>query len=428
MSFDKTLTDLNRRDIRLTNYDVDFVIPSYFQDEYPKLVRLLKLYLDSLQEEDNAASDLYKLLFSRDITQVKESLLSFIGEEVLLSESYFENFRDKRTSIEFSNLLYRSKGTKYSIEQFFRIFFDVDVIVDYPKKDIMLVGDPARETVSYISKGLQSGINFSYEHDGVLSVILKSSSGNELILREDIDYVVDTGRKIVTILNDNVGSDPYLQSDLDFIFFGEEGFVKEGNEIILDILKDNSSLLGTEIQQKKIQNDKLFQLFSLAITTPLTKDIWSDAYEKFAHPAGMFYAAQIIILSQSSLNVGKQIFAVQDIIPKIVLSTSLIEESIHTDMTSIIYDSAVSESSDGFIRTFTDNNIDKFSSNQIIELGRQYPSIIDAINIKPPTMDIDSSGDPMLSRDSDSFIDTSNIFDLVDRNFYDDSDGSITIS
>ena len=54
--------------------------------------------------------------------------------------SYFEGFADKRTAAKFSNNLYRAKGTKFSIEQFFRMFFEVDIDLEYTKEQVFRVG------------------------------------------------------------------------------------------------------------------------------------------------------------------------------------------------------------------------------------------------------------------------------------------------
>ena len=59
---------------------------------------------------------------------------------MLLGQAYFEGFLDKRTAAKFSHNLYSTKGTKFSIQQFFRMFYGIDVEVDYPKKDVFTVG------------------------------------------------------------------------------------------------------------------------------------------------------------------------------------------------------------------------------------------------------------------------------------------------
>jgi len=83
----------------------------------------------------------HDVITARDITANDLSLLSFIEDELLLGQSYFEGFTNKRAAAKFSNNLYRSKGTLYSIQQFFRTFFGVTPDVRYTKEDRFMVGE-----------------------------------------------------------------------------------------------------------------------------------------------------------------------------------------------------------------------------------------------------------------------------------------------
>ena len=138
---DDTLRDDNRRELAFaTGRDVEKVLPDHFKTEYPKLVSFLKEYFH-FEDSDGSPSKLVNdLFYTRDINQVDESLLSYIEDELLLGQSYFEGFIDKRTAAKFSHNLYSTKGTKFSIQQFFRMFYGIDVEVDYPKKDIFTIG------------------------------------------------------------------------------------------------------------------------------------------------------------------------------------------------------------------------------------------------------------------------------------------------
>lgn len=138
---DDTLKDLNRRDISFSEYKIDEVLPDFFKSEYPKLLTLLEEYYH-FEDGDEAPSRLVNELFnSRDITQTDLQLLSYIEDELLLGQSYFEGFSDKRAAAKYSSTLYRSKGTKYSIQQFFRTFFGIDPDVIYTKENVFKVGE-----------------------------------------------------------------------------------------------------------------------------------------------------------------------------------------------------------------------------------------------------------------------------------------------
>ena len=138
---DKTLTDLGRREINLRHYKVEEVLPDHIVENYPKFVSLLKSYFAFEDQDISPTNLLNELFYTRDITQTDINLLSFLEDELLLGQSYFEGFEDKREAAKYSNTLYRSKGTKYSIQQFFRTFFGIDPEVVYTKKNIFTLNE-----------------------------------------------------------------------------------------------------------------------------------------------------------------------------------------------------------------------------------------------------------------------------------------------
>jgi hypothetical protein len=137
---DKTLTDEDRRLLNLHHPDIKSVLPEHFDQEYPNLIKLFEKYYDFMDSADNPNARISNLYASRDATQVPENLLSNLEDELLLGNAYFGGFKNKREAIKFSNTLYRSKGTKYSLQQFFRGFFGVDPTIEYPKDKMFLVG------------------------------------------------------------------------------------------------------------------------------------------------------------------------------------------------------------------------------------------------------------------------------------------------
>ena len=136
-----TLKDYNRRELSFPRYEVKEILPEFFRTEYPKLITLLDKYYEFENSAESPSRLVDELFSSRDITQNDLSLLSFIEDELLLGQSFFEGFQDKRAASKYSNVLFRSKGTKYSIQQFFRTFFGVDPEVIYTKNNVFNVGD-----------------------------------------------------------------------------------------------------------------------------------------------------------------------------------------------------------------------------------------------------------------------------------------------
>jgi len=138
---DITLKDYNRRELSLHTSVVKEILPQFFREEYPKLVTLLDEYYhfeNSDASPSKLIDDLYK---TRDITQTDLELLAFIEDELLLGQNFFEGFQDKRAASKYSSVLFRSKGTKYSIQQFFRTFFGIDPDIVYTRNNVLNIGE-----------------------------------------------------------------------------------------------------------------------------------------------------------------------------------------------------------------------------------------------------------------------------------------------
>jgi hypothetical protein len=224
MSLDKTLRDINRRAISVQDKkQVSGILPEYFQTEYPKFASFLEAYYDYSDSDVSPTKLIDELFLNRDITQVDIDLLSFIEDELLLGQQYFEGFRNKREAADYSSTLYKSKGTKYSIEQFFRVFFNSFVDVRYTKENIFIVGNV---------------------HD----------------LEKEKE-------------NHNAGITPYAP------------------EITV-----SASRIGPD-DQRYITDDKLYQKYALLIKSTLPINTWRDIYKLFVHPAGMYVAGEVQIIS-----------------------------------------------------------------------------------------------------------------------------------
>ena len=136
--------DKRRRHLRLQPNQVETVLPDHFSSSYPKFIKLLEYYYEFLSEEKS--TELLSHLFAtRDITETDITLLSYIEDELLLGDSYFESFAtgdaQKRAAANFSNTLFRSKGTKFAIQWFFRSFFGIDVEIVETQEQIFKLNE-----------------------------------------------------------------------------------------------------------------------------------------------------------------------------------------------------------------------------------------------------------------------------------------------
>ena len=140
-NFDKTLKDTKRRDLNLREPQIESVLPEHYLLEYPKFVSFLKKYYEFESGTESTTEFLDNIFDTRDVTSTDLKLLEYFEDEYLLGQNYFQGFTDKRTAVKYSSYLYRAKGTKYSIRQFFKTFFNIEPDVVYTKQYIFKLND-----------------------------------------------------------------------------------------------------------------------------------------------------------------------------------------------------------------------------------------------------------------------------------------------
>ena len=137
---DKTLSDIGRRELDFTGNLIAEALPEWFREDNPKLITLLEKYYDDLDASGNFGNQIKTIPTLRDISQTAKSNLTFIEDELLLGQNYIEGALDQRTAAGLSNNFYRSKGTKFGIERFFKMFFGETPDIVYGKDLVFKVG------------------------------------------------------------------------------------------------------------------------------------------------------------------------------------------------------------------------------------------------------------------------------------------------
>lgn len=346
---DDTLKDLNRREIAFPKDSIKEILPQFFRTEYPKLITLLDEYYHYQDDDSSPTRLINELFYNRDITQTDLDLLEYIEDELLLGQAYFEGFADKRAAAKYSNTLYRSKGTKYSIEQFFRTFFSIDPEVIYTKEQVFKLngGDDFREIE--------------------LEALEEASKGSPVFPATEYGQLDSDGArtKYQTYLKDNYRATSQI------------GF--------------NS--------QKFLTNNKLYQQFAILVRSELSQSEWIQPYKLFVHPAGMFIGSEVQIISSKEDTIIAPNVVIEPPPPVAITGVVSIADTAVSDVTSLVDDFNVDSAGiKSRIRTEF-FNLNKLSSKTINEINLQYSSLREAQIASSPTLD-------------DTSIDFSNNFDF----------------
>ena len=119
------------------------VLPEFYQTEYPRLVTFLKKYYEYTGEDGSVSFDekIHNLFGIRNISTADIESLDLLLNEIsegLETSSFYQN---PRLMTRLLSHFFRNKGTQLSAEQFFKAFFNEDVEISYPKKDIFFLND-----------------------------------------------------------------------------------------------------------------------------------------------------------------------------------------------------------------------------------------------------------------------------------------------
>lgn len=130
----------NRRSKNFLNRKVTEALPEHFTSDYSKFITFLEKYYQQLDSDASTSfgNEIRQLFSLRDAGETNriDNLISDIGSGIPNGD----NFSDARYAARRLAELQRNKGTKFSIEEFFRLFFQDRITVEYGKDSLFLVG------------------------------------------------------------------------------------------------------------------------------------------------------------------------------------------------------------------------------------------------------------------------------------------------
>ena len=139
----KTLTDFDRKPLNFRESKVSEVLPEHYLSEYPTLITFLDKYYEFMDSDAtfNFASAIHAMYDVRDVQATSISFLDNILKELgqgILNQNFF---LEPRFAASLISQFYRVKGSLYSSEGFFRAFYNSQVEISFPKRDLFIVGE-----------------------------------------------------------------------------------------------------------------------------------------------------------------------------------------------------------------------------------------------------------------------------------------------
>ena len=310
---------------RLKNFKVRKVresLPEYFTSENPVLVSFLEKYYDFLDSSEGThafGDDARQIFATKDVREMPADLLDPMTVELSGGLKSADIFNNPRFALTRLAEITKQKGSRFGMEEFFRLFFQQKAEVEYGKQSIFK-------------------------------------------------------------------------------------------------LSDSASQIGVE-SLKFIQNDEIFQTFGLLIKTGISVNNYNELYKKYAHPAGFFFAGQVISDAEA-LNPITAPLAIADSADRTVISEATNRmRGLFTQPTTLV-------ESDGILVRQSDINeqlSDYDSSISLDTLDKTYHTITQLITPNSFTFDDSSIRDS----DENASPNFSLILETMDNDLFTTSDSAI---
>lgn len=137
------LEDQNRRNLTFFQSKVKDILPEFYQSEYSDFITFLEKYYDFLEDgySQSFSKDIESVLGIRDISQASDESLDQLLSEIGSGLTVASFFKQPRLMIRLLADFYKVKGTLVSAEGFFRAFFNEEVTIEYPKRQMFIVNE-----------------------------------------------------------------------------------------------------------------------------------------------------------------------------------------------------------------------------------------------------------------------------------------------
>lgn len=149
--------DKNRRLPILHKSSVKEVLPEHFYESYPNLITFLDKYYQFLDSDQTYSfdQDIKSLITVRDLEETSLANLDKLLKEIGLNIASANFYNDPRSAARLLAKFFRVKGSLYSSEAFFKAFYGIDPVIEYPKRNIFIVGQSqiGAESLQYLQDG-----------------------------------------------------------------------------------------------------------------------------------------------------------------------------------------------------------------------------------------------------------------------------------
>jgi len=320
----------------------EYQFPEFIREDYSTFIDFIKEYYKFLEKSNDPNLVPYNLENYRDIDSVPEFILDKIKYEIM-HEFGLDISKDIQTGnvANYRNLLknikefYDSKGTENSLKFLFRVLFDKEIEVYYPKLDLFKVSDGKWSEKYYIEIGILNDEDIQNYLNGIIyeennNVITSQAKIRSIIIKSNS---TNTGRIAVLELDEINGAfngvypttKTYVKSYVNGVetIFDVSTITETVKEVLkttnLTSVKGYISDDGKPSAKKYIQDSYYYQDFSYDLQSDVLIDTFYNTIKTIAHPTGMELFGSAL-LTKKSISSNKNISTLARINGSIIIA------------------------------------------------------------------------------------------------------------
>jgi hypothetical protein len=271
---------------------VDDLMPEHVSNAYPGLMNAIKVYADFLEHENGSGHWLNTIDAQRDIDRIETELLTELQKEI--GAPIPRQFAaDPRKFYKRVTEYYRGRGTPSSIETFFRVLFNDDVEIYFPKEDMLIPSDGKwfDRTDDVITNPHLYTPTFTYTLSSNTDTISGGDdTGRVLIYDNPVVFVNDTYTTAYSPMVEVNTTTNKLEYSFKF-----DTELEAGDKVEVYGSGSFSNNDGFLDNYKKIQDSFFYQKFSYVLRTGTNTDEWKNPFARLVHPAGFIFFGEILL-------------------------------------------------------------------------------------------------------------------------------------
>jgi len=274
---------------------VESVVPPAIIADNPELVEFIKVYALYLGQESFYIN---QLELQRDIDLIEESLLTELQNEI--GTPIPRTFAaDPRTFYKHLVDFYKSRGTPESIKAFFRLIYDDEAEIYFPKDDMFIPSDGKwKDQTDDIKTNPE---NYTPSHTWTIAAV--TGDGTYINFADDDGFSPVFDGDVITV---NGVHEPDVTFSISQVYSAPEWYnlhkitFTDRTLAVDDVIKSYRPGLftvtdGFVSDTKKIQDSYFYQKFSYVLRTGKSISDWKNAFIRLIHPAGFNFFGEVFI-------------------------------------------------------------------------------------------------------------------------------------